>query len=267
MIRGKQEDTVGAVEDRQVVQEEEEEMNTGKEEEEMKKKIYGRHRIERKCEQWSKWSIDSKENKTQKRTRSNNSQAVSTKITPSANSTQAVSTGVADDQKQALTPQIAVRGLIETISMRATTIYNSINNIINKATPIPNRLNINSTDSNNNNNNNINGVDNVIQNEENNNSVNMNSMDNMINIYDDYNISGVDNIIQNGENNLVNNSTANININDNIRNTPGEENSKLESVDSDPLILRPDNSNLGKSQESCTVNSFHAISDLARIFY
>jgi hypothetical protein len=36
MIRGKQEDTVGAVEGRQVVQEEEEEMNTGKEEEEIK---------------------------------------------------------------------------------------------------------------------------------------------------------------------------------------------------------------------------------------
>jgi hypothetical protein len=56
-----------------------------------------------------------------------------------SNNAQAVSTGVANDQKQALPPQIAVCGLIETISMRATTIINSMINI-NKATPIPNRL-------------------------------------------------------------------------------------------------------------------------------
>jgi hypothetical protein len=47
-------------------------------------------------------------------------------------------------------------------------------NNINKATPIPNRLNINSTDTNNS----INGVDNVIQNEENN--ISVNSIDNNI---------------------------------------------------------------------------------------
>jgi hypothetical protein len=78
--------------------------------------------------------------------------------------------------------------------MRATIILNSTNNI-NKATSISNRLNNGSTD-----NNNINGVDNVIQNEENNNSVN-NSIDNS-NINDN-NISGVDNVIQNGENLIV----------------------------------------------------------------
>jgi hypothetical protein len=113
---------------------------------------------------------------------------------------------VANDREQALTLQKAARGLIETIGTRATTIYNSMINI-NKATPIPNRFNINSTDTINN----INGVNNLIHNDENNNSVH--SIDNNL-IYDASNISGVDNIIQNGENkNLVNNSTVNIIIN------------------------------------------------------
>jgi hypothetical protein len=95
-----------------------------------------------------------------------------------------------------------------------------------------------------------------MQNEENNNSVN--SIDNNINIYDSNNISGVDNIIQNEEKNLVNNSTVNININDIIRNnvTPAEKNSEensymkptLELVDSYPLILHTDNSDLTETE-------------------
>jgi hypothetical protein len=84
--------------------------------------------------------------------------------------------GVDNDPKQALgtkiNPQIAVRSLIETISMRATTIYNSINNI-NKAASITTRLNNNSIDGNY-----TSGVNNVIQNEETKNSVN-NSIDNI----------------------------------------------------------------------------------------
>jgi hypothetical protein len=249
MIRGKQEDTVGAVEDRQVVQEEEEE------EEEMKTENMEGTESNKNMSSGASGAeadiFDSGVHIQLKLNENMSSGALTQKrTTASVNIARAVSAGVANDPKQTLTPQVPVRGLIETISMRATTIYNIIYNI-NKATSIPNRLNNNSTDNNNNNNNNnINGVDNVIQNEENNNSVN-NSMDNnMINIYDPNIIRGVDNIIQNGENSkLVNNSTANININDNIRNnvTPGEENSKLKSVDSDPLILRPDNSNLEKS--------------------
>jgi hypothetical protein len=152
------------------------------------------------------------------------------------NNARVVSQAVANDRKQTLTPQIAVRGLIETFGMRATTIYNSMN--INKAPPIPNRLNIDSTDTNNNN---ISGADNVIKNEEN--SISVNNIDNKVNTYDTNNISGVDNIIQNGENkNLVNNSSINMDIYDNIRNTLGKENMKLELVDSYPLNLRMDNS-------------------------
>jgi hypothetical protein len=133
--------------------------------------------------------------------------------------------------------------------MRATTIYNSIS--INKATNIPNRLNINSTDTNKNNNNNINGIANDIQNEEN--SISVTSIDNTINIYDDNTISGVDNITEIGENNnLVNNSTDSTNINDNNNNisgnTPGEENITAESVDSYPLNLRTEITNCTENE-------------------
>jgi hypothetical protein len=191
MIRGNQE-----VEDRQVVHEEEEEMKM--ENKEGTENMEGNESNENMSSGAISGEI-SGNGAPQKRTRPNNAQAVST--------------GVANDRKQALPLQIAVRGLIETFGMRAATIYNSMNNI-NKATPIPNRLNINSTD----NNSNINGTDNVIQNEEN--SISVNSIDNKINIYDANNISGVNNFIQNGENNnLVNNRTGNININDDNNNS------------------------------------------------
>jgi hypothetical protein len=183
MIRGKQEDTCGAVEDIQVVQkegeeeeEEEEEMKTEKEEEMKTENMEGTESTEN-VSSGAFGEISGAP--TQKRT------------TVILNSAQAVSTGVANDSKQALTPQLAARGLFEMICRRATNIYNSIY----KATSIPNRLDINSSDTTTNNNNNINGIDNVIQNEEN--SISVNSIDNTINIYD---ACGVDNIIEIGEN-------------------------------------------------------------------
>jgi hypothetical protein len=249
MSRGNQENRVGLVQGRQVVQVEEEE--------DMKmENMEGTENIEGNESNGNVSSGEIRGNKasTQKRT-TNIAQAgsigvakeisgeISEKVastqkrtTASVNSAQAVSKGVAkgvvNDSKQAQTQHLAARGLIETISTRATTIYNSIY----KATFIPNMMDINSNDNNNNNNNNINGVDNVIENEENNNLVNS-SDNNSIIIYD---ASGVEHIIQIGENNnLVNNSTVcttNINdINNNFsgldseenRNTPGEVNRKI----------------------------------------
>jgi hypothetical protein len=79
------------------------------------------------------------------------------------NNAGAGSPGSDNDPKQALDPQVAVRGLNKIIGTRATTILNSTNNI-NKATSIPNKLITNSMDKNiiNDNNNNISGVTNVI---------------------------------------------------------------------------------------------------------
>jgi hypothetical protein len=183
MTRGKQEDIVEPVEDRQVVQEEEEE------EEEMK-------------------------TKNMEGSKSNTNMTTTSRTTTKVNNARAVSPGVVNDPKKGIgtkiNPQVSVCGLDENISMRTTTILNSINNI-NKATSIPNRSNNNSTD----NNINISGVGNVIQNEENNNLAN-NSVDNIIYIYDDNNISAVDNVIQNEENNILVNNCIDINNDINI---------------------------------------------------
>jgi hypothetical protein len=94
---------------------------------------------------------------------------------PRVNNTRAVSPGVTNDPKQALSPkinpQVAVHGLNKIISTLAPSIHNSTNNI-NKATATPRpspsiptkSVNINN---NINDNNNINGVDNVTPGEEN----------------------------------------------------------------------------------------------------
>jgi hypothetical protein len=115
---------VEAVEDRQAVQEEEEEMKM--------ENMEGTENME---------GSESNENVS-----SMSSGAIGGEISGSPqkrtyNNTRAVSTGVANDSKQALTPYLAACGLIDTISTSGTYIYNSMN--INKATLISNRLNIN----------------------------------------------------------------------------------------------------------------------------
>jgi hypothetical protein len=121
------------------------------------------------------------------------------------NIAQAVSIGVAKGvdnvSKQAQTQQLTARGLIKSVSTRANTIYTSIY----KATYIPNRLNIINTDTKN-----INGVDNIIQNEE-----------NSISVGNIYEASGVAGITLGENNNVINNSTGSININDNNNNISG----------------------------------------------
>jgi hypothetical protein len=114
MIRGKQENTVGAVEDRHVVQEKEEE-------EEMK--------MENMEETENMEGNESNENVSSGAI-SGNGEISGNGASPQKRTTniaQAGSIGVANDRKQALTLQLAARGLIETISTRATNIYNSMN--------------------------------------------------------------------------------------------------------------------------------------------
>jgi hypothetical protein len=150
IIRGKQmiqvynedQDSVESVEDIQVAQEEEEEG------------IKLDKNMENSIGNTTTTSMEASPPRVLERT--------TTVTTPKVNNARAGSSGVDNDPEQAIQTKInlhiAVCGLI---SMRATTILNSTNNI-NKATKIPN-----STANDNNttcgDNNNINGVDNIIQ--------------------------------------------------------------------------------------------------------